>query len=230
MNVKFYQVGGSVRDSMLGIKSKDIDYAVEAPSYNAMRQSILDRDGKIFLETPQYVTIRALIPNLGACDFTLCRKESEYNDGRHPDLIEGGTLLEDLARRDFTINAMALDEDGNLVDPFNGKDDLRLGILRCVGDPVSRFTEDGLRIIRAVRFSITKILMMHGSIKSCLHNPDFFIPRLRGVSAERVREELLKCFSFSTLVTLWCLADYPQLTNYIFTEFGVWLKPTLESK
>lgn len=74
----FFEVGGAVRDKLLGVQSKDIDYAVEAESFSAMRDAVIERGGKIFLETPQYLTIRAHVPKLGAADFVLCRKDGEY--------------------------------------------------------------------------------------------------------------------------------------------------------
>lgn len=123
-SIKFYQVGGSVRDSFIGLKSKDIDYAVEAPSFDAMREAIKERGGEIFLETPQFLTIRANVPGMGACDYVLCRKDGEYVDGRRPETVTAGTILDDLARRDFTMNAIAIAEDGTILDPFDGRKDI----------------------------------------------------------------------------------------------------------
>src|SRR5687768_7510936 len=118
MNIQFFQVGGSVRDELLGKQSKDIDYAVEAPSYGAMREAIVERGGEIFQENEAFLTVRAKVPTLGACDYVLCRKDGTYDkDGRRPDFVEVGSLADDLARRDFTVNAMAKAEDGTLVDP-----------------------------------------------------------------------------------------------------------------
>ncbi len=230
MTATFYQVGGSVRDALLGLKSKDIDYAVEAESYEAMRSAIVERGGEVFLETPQYFTIRAKVPVLGACDFVLCRKDGAYSDGRHPSTVEVGTILDDLARRDFTVNAMARTEDGELIDPHGGSQDLRDKVLSCVGNTEERFTEDGLRLLRALRFSITKGLMMDIQIRRCLKDFSFFVPRLDGVSVERIREELHKCFAADTVTTLVFLDDYNQLRNYIFSNFDIWLKPTLETR
>jgi tRNA nucleotidyltransferase (CCA-adding enzyme) len=159
---RFFQVGGSVRDKLLGVKSKDIDYAVECESFDAMREAILAKGGKIFVETPQYFTIRANVPVLGATDYVLCRKDGAYSDGRRPDSVEVGTIFDDLARRDFTVNAIAIDtETGALIDPHGGAQDLTARVLRCVGNPVDRFNEDRLRIFRAARFSLTKGLTVH---------------------------------------------------------------------
>ena len=154
-NIKFYQVGGSVRDDLLGFPSKDIDYSVEAPSFEAMKSEIVNRGGEIFLEKPEYLTIRANVPNMGACDYVLCRKDGAYYDGRRPESVEIGTIRDDLARRDFTVNAMAINEDGELIDPHGGKVDLLHKTLRCVGNAHERFSEDYLRMLRAIRFCIT---------------------------------------------------------------------------
>ncbi len=231
MSVKFYQVGGSVRDTLLGEKSRDIDYAVEASSFEDMRAAILSRGGEIFLETPQYFTIRAKVPALGACDFTLCRKEHwGYSDGRHPDKVEVGSLMDDLARRDFTINAMAYGEDGALIDPYGGVDDLADRKVKCVGRADERFTEDGLRMLRALRFAIVKGFGLDHDIVDCLLSRRFFEPRLRGVSTERIKDELHKCFQHSTNETLIRLTIYTELRSYIFNNHQLWLKPTMEAR
>src|SRR5689334_19330699 len=99
--VKLYKVGGYVRDQVLGLKSKDIDYAVEAESYDAMKNHLIEKGAKIYLEQPQYFTIRGKLNDEDA-DFVLCRKEGKYSDGRRPDTVEIGTIYDDLARRDFT--------------------------------------------------------------------------------------------------------------------------------
>lgn len=225
MTIKFYEVGGSIRDELLGFKSKDKDYCVEAPSYEDMRDEVIRRGGIIYLEKPEYLTIRAKVLPFGDCDFVLCRKDGSYYDGRHPDSVEPGTILDDLRRRDFTVNAIAKDENGNLIDPHNGLQDINDRLLRCVGVAKDRFEEDRLRVIRAIRFSITKKLTIHGSIDSCLYlNPELL--DLKGISVDRLRVELLKCFEFDTARTLQELRFYNLLT--IFDNNPLWLKPTME--
>lgn len=225
METKFYLVGGFVRDQLLGVKSKDRDYTCESPSYDAMRQAILDRGGKIFLETPEYFTIRALVPEFGASDFVLARKEGFYSDGRRPDKVEAGTLLDDLSRRDFTVNAMALDEQGKLIDPFGGELDLKANLLKCVGSPYVRFKEDSLRLLRAMRFGITKDFNFHWGITECFKDKTV-VNQLSNVSSERIREELYKCFKFNTIKTLNMLNKFPLLMRVFNT--GIWLEPTLK--
>ena len=135
--MKMYKVGGFVRDQILGVKSKDVDYAVEASSFYDMERCIFEMGGEIFLSTPQFFTIRAKL-NGEVADFVLCRKESQYSDGRHPDKVEVGTIYDDLARRDFTMNAIALCEDGTYIDPHNGIYDIVRCLIRWVGSPNDR--------------------------------------------------------------------------------------------
>lgn len=235
-SVNFYQVGGCVRDALLGVQSKDIDFSVEAPSYDAMKRAVVIRCGGnpdnaesiksiIKVEKPEFVTIRAIDPKLGGVDFVLCRKDGEYSDGRRPDNVEMGTLLDDLSRRDFTVNAIARRDDGTLFDPFHGQSDLQTRVLRCVGDTKKRMTEDALRMLRAIRFSITKNLAMSDELHAFLRWPDN-AKLLKSVSIERVREELLKCFEFNTLQTLLTLDDYFFIRDAIFSR-NLKLTPTI---
>lgn len=234
LSAKFYQVGGAVRDRLLNRASKDIDFAVEAESFDAMRDAIHDKGGEIFLETPKFLTIRAKVPPMGACDYVLCRKDGDYSDGRHPDTVEVGTIYDDLSRRDFTMNAIAIadDEHGTFIDPYNGTQDIADQVIRSVGDPVKRFTEDGLRMLRAMRFCITLGFRIDIDIMRCLLNSDFINARMKGVSAERIREELVKMFAHSTLKTLELLNFYSEMRDYIFSlDSGkLWLKPTMEAR
>lgn len=225
MTVKIYKVGGCVRDKILGMRSKDIDFSVEASSYDEMRSYIAER-GTIFLETPEYLTIRAKIGK-EAADFVLARKDGAYHDGRRPDTVEMGTLYDDLARRDFTMNAIAEDENGNFIDPFNGIADIKAKVIRCVGNAEDRLKEDALRMLRAIRFVITKDFMMHDDIaKFIFRNGDL----LNNVSEDRIRDELTKCFAANTLHTIVYLSTFGNLQNYIFKETNIWLKPTSEAK
>jgi tRNA nucleotidyltransferase (CCA-adding enzyme) len=221
MTVKIYKVGGCVRDKILGVVSKDIDFSVEASSYEEMKAYILGR-GKIFVEKPEYLTIRAMI-NGEAADFVLARKDGAYHDGRRPDAVELGTLNDDLARRDFTMNAIAEDENGNFIDPFNGIADIKAKVIRCVGNAEDRLKEDALRMLRAIRFVITKDFMMHNDIAQFIfHNADL----LKNVSEDRIRDELTKCFAANTLHTIVYLSTFGNLQNYIFKSTKIWLKPT----
>lgn len=233
MTVTMWEVGGCVRDSLLGVESKDIDFAVEAPSFDAMREFLVEESFEIFLETPEYFTIRARFPREHdshghkSADFVLCRKDGEYVDGRRPDSVSHGTLHDDLRRRDFTVNAIAKSLSGELIDPFGGQVDLKKGLLRCVGSAKERFTEDALRALRAIRFSITKGFKMDDDIRHALHS-DWLPPLVAKVSTERRKDELHKCFFHDvdkTLIKVVALPD--EMREAIFTG-GLWLRPTME--
>lgn len=223
--MKFYKVGGCVRDAILGVQSKDIDFSVEAPSYAAMREEIAKR-GRIFKEDEPFFTIRAII-NKEAADFVLCRKERDYSDGRRPDSVEIGTLDDDLARRDFTMNAIAQKDDGSYYDPHEGIRDIQLGLIRCVGVAADRFREDSLRMLRAIRFSITKQFSLDAEIRKCLENIEL-VNLLENVSVERIREELNKALKYDTLQTLNLLSAYPYIQHQIFHQKRLWLESTLK--
>lgn len=224
---KFYKVGGCVRDVLLGRQPKDIDYSVEANSFNDMRNAIIERGGTIFLENPQFFTIRAKVPNMGACDFVLCRKDGVYIDGRHPDSVSIGKIFDDLSRRDLTINSIAESEDGSLIDPFNGCKDIDRKIIRCVRNAADRFNEDALRILRAIRFSVTLGFDMAEDVMVALHNPRL-VNKLNAVSVERVREELLKMFRSDTKKSLQLLRRFPLVEDVVLDR-GLWLEPTLRA-
>jgi tRNA nucleotidyltransferase (CCA-adding enzyme) len=227
--VRIYQVGGSVRDKFLGVPSKDIDYAVETESYENMREYILSR-GKIYLETPRYFTIRAHVDGLGDADFVLCRKDGDYLDGRRPDTVEVGTLADDLARRDFTMNAIAIDMDsGVMIDPYNGRADLEAGLICCVRDAHDRFAEDALRMLRALRFSITRNMRISAEIDSALFNPDLLKLLDIKISWERKKDELYKMFKCNSLKTIRLLKNYPSLMEILFNN-TLWLEPTLKGR
>lgn len=227
--VKFYRVGGCVRDRIMGRKCNDIDYSVEAPNYEGMRQAILDKGGNIFLENKEFLTIRAGVPGMGACDFVLCRKDGEYVDGRHPETVSPGTIYDDLARRDFTMNAIAEDEKGvDIIDPHFGMLDIEIKIIRCVKSPEVTFAEDGLRILRAIRFAIVLGFNMSEGIEDCLRSIEY-CDLLRQQKPERIREELLKAFKCDTFRTLFMFKRFPYLAECIFdTDNKLWLMPTMK--
>ncbi|MDR3208189.1 MAG: tRNA nucleotidyltransferase [Oscillospiraceae bacterium] len=143
-----FPAGGCVRDSLLGRRVHDWDVATAA---------LPEQVTALFRRTAatglKHGTVTVLLGRL-AVEVTTFRTEGGYTDGRRPDSVTFVPRLEaDLARRDFTVNAMALGPDGQVIDPFGGRDDLRRRIIRCVGDPAARFGEDALRLWRAVRFS-----------------------------------------------------------------------------
>ena len=224
--VKYYLVGGAVRDRFIGKQSKDMDYAVEAESFDAMRSDIIAKGGKIFLEKPEFLTIRARFGR-DTADYVLCRKDGAYSDGRHPDTVEVGTIADDLARRDFTMNAIAIEVGTDkIIDPFYGQADIKSKHIRCVGYATQRLDEDALRMIRAIRFAVTLGFGINDDIQIYMWNN---ADKLRQVSQERVREELTKCFQYDTIETLYRLKQFPGITGVAF-EGKMWLKPTFEER
>ena len=177
-------VGGCVRDSLLGRPVHDWDITTAA------------RPEEVMALFPHCVptgiahgTVTVLWQG-GSFEVTTFRTEGDYSDGRHPDAVAFVADLEgDLARRDFTVNAMAMDADGTVTDLYGGQADLRAGILRCVGDPVRRFNEDALRILRAVRFSAQLGFYIEPATARAMVA---CAPLCRKLSAERVRDEMEK--------------------------------------
>ena len=147
-----YCVGGCVRDSLLGKTPHDFDLCSSAPP---SQMEALFRDYPLVLAGEKHGTV-GVVTDFGVVEITTFRKEGTYADNRHPDRVEFVTdLCQDLARRDFTVNAMAYSPTRGLQDPFGGQTDLEKKILRCVGDPGTRFREDALRILRGLRFAVT---------------------------------------------------------------------------
>jgi tRNA nucleotidyltransferase (CCA-adding enzyme) len=230
MTITLYEVGGHVRDNLLGIESNDIDYSVEAPSWEAMRAWVHDTHTTVFVEKPEFLTIRAKHPDGDVRDYVMCRKDSAYGDQRHPDKVEPGTLADDLARRDFTINAMARTMDGTIIDPHDGQHDLVNKTLRCVGNAKDRILEDPLRLIRAIRFSATLDLEPTDDLLNLImsFNQEVFTG-LQAVSTDRIRGELDKGFrkdTFKMIKELYWLN--PRYAAFFFQH--IWLMPTTRDK
>ena len=234
---KEYLVGGAVRDEILGLDNKDLDYVfvfdnldddqTAEECFEDMYKVIQER-GEIFLSTPSCYTIRYKDRETKEVkDVVMARKEIGYIEGTRTPIVKPGTLYDDLERRDFTLNALAKDEDGTIIDYFNGLNDLRDKILRTPLPTETTFNDDPLRILRAIRFSITKGFTIPGTMAITieLYNYD---EKMSVVSTERIREELFKCFKHDTLETLRVLDEFPLLKNYIFKDKGLWLKPTME--
>ena len=225
--IKIYEVGGSIRDFLLGVQNKDRDFCVIAKSYEDMKNYLLLRGATIYLERPEYFAIRCKLPGIGDSDFTLARREGFYSNGRQPDecfICE--TIEEELGRRDFTIGSMARGEDGVIIDPYGGQQDVKDKILRCVGDTYERFEEDYLRMMRAVRFHITKGFALHYDIQDALLDQCLVI-QLTKISRERIYEELRKCFEFDTKKTLDFFREFEYLEQVIFDHCKIKLEPKI---
>ena len=184
-----YVVGGCVRDSLLGLTPHDWDLCTSALPQQGME---LFGAEKCIPTGLQHGTV-TVKQGGGLYEITTFRTEGTYTDGRHPDEVHFvPDVREDLARRDFTINAMAYNEKEGLVDPFGGQADLQSGILRAVGVPHQRFTEDALRILRLYRFAARfgfsiDPLTAQAAQELCAH--------LDCVSVERIEEEFAKLLS-----------------------------------
>ncbi len=145
-----YPVGGCVRDVLLGKTPQDWDICTAARPEQT-RAVFADRR---VIETGMKHGTVTVITDGRPVEITTFRVEADYGDRRHPDSVAFvQSLREDLARRDFTVNAMAFDADGGVIDPFGGQEDLARGVIRCVGEPEERFREDALRILRGLRFA-----------------------------------------------------------------------------
>ena len=179
-------VGGCVRDLLMGRTPNDFDVCTAA----LPEQTEAVFAGKRLIETGlKHGTVTVLVEGL-PLEITTYRVDGSYSDSRRPDSVAfTPSLTEDLARRDFTVNAMAWSPSGGLVDPFGGQADLAAGLLRCVGEPERRFTEDALRILRALRFSATLGFSIDTETGNALRR---LAERLEYVSAERVCSELCK--------------------------------------
>ncbi len=198
-----YPVGGCVRDTLLGVPPHDWDVAVTTPP--EATQTLCASAGLRVIPTGEkHGTVTVLVPLCGdfsdrsdaydPIECTTCRTDGGYSDGRHPDAVSfTGRIADDLSRRDFTVNAMAFerDSDGQLtvLDLFGGQEDLRAGVIRCVGDPETRFSEDALRILRAVRFAVKLGFAIEPATAAAIRA---LAPSLARISRERISAELEK--------------------------------------
>ena len=179
-----YVVGGCVRDSILDRVPGDWDITT-----SALPEQVKELFHRTVDTGIQHGTVTVMMGKEGF-EVTTYRVDGEYHDGRHPDAVTfTRSLEEDLKRRDFTINAMAYHPEHGLVDLFGGMEDINRKIIRCVGDPVERFTEDALRMLRAVRFSAQLGFTVEENTKAALTKMS---GNLEHVSAERIQTELVK--------------------------------------
>jgi len=194
-------IGGAVRDSLLQRPVSDWDLTADC-----MPQQLADALPDAKPIGGQYGTV-----SWHGVEITPCRAEEGYSDHRHPDLVTfGGGLRGDLSRRDFTVNAMAWD--GQVVtDPYRGRYDLADGLLRCVGDPDTRFAEDALRVLRLYRFAATLDFAVEPATDAAARR---LAPTLAGVSAPRVRAELNKLLTGPRPSALWPLLQAGGLQSF----------------
>lgn len=212
-----HPVGGCVRDLLLGRTPGDYDLCTAARPEQVM--ALFDRCIPTGL---RHGTITVLTGD-GPVEVTTFRREEGYADGRHPDGVRFDVgLTEDLARRDFTINAMALGPEEEVIDPFGGQADLAAGRIRCVGDPDRRFSEDALRMLRAVRFAAQLGFVLMPDTQAAIQRR---AGGMAQVSGERIKAELEKILlspapqragdllRWGLLVHLWPVRTCPDLTG-----------------
>lgn len=233
--LELYYVGGCVRDKLMGVTPNDIDYVVVdtenrdiEQSYSAMIDYLQEQGYKIFLQMKQCYTVRCA--KNGVADFVLARKEVGYEKKTRMPICLPGTLYEDLERRDFTVNAIAEDADGNLYDYFNGIQDIKNKVLRTPIDPYKSFSDDPLRLLRAIRFKITKRFVFCKELDEAFNDDGLWNKLKPSVSNDRIREELYKCFKYNTVQTLEVLRTLSPTKLKILFGDKLWLKPTVEKQ
>ncbi|MDX9782156.1 MAG: HD domain-containing protein [Bacteroidales bacterium] len=209
LNTRAFVIGGYVRDSLLGRDSKDIDIVVEGSGIE-VAERVAERIGVNLTVFKSFGTAMLKYGNMEV-EFVGARKESYRADSRKP-IVEDGSLEDDQNRRDFTINALAFslqkEDFGNLVDPFNGVKDMQEGIIRTPLDPDTTYTDDPLRMIRAIRFATQlSFFIVEDSLKSIRRNRE----RIKILSKERVTEELNKII----------MSPKPSVGFYLLDETGL---------
>ena len=181
-----YAVGGCVRDACLGLQPHDYDICTAA---TPQQTETIFAGKRLVLAGEKHGTVAVIVGGT-PYEITTYRVDGQYHDSRHPDAVQFVPQVQpDLARRDFTINAMAYNEAEGLVDPFGGQKDLQNGLLRAVGEPQQRFTEDALRILRLYRFAARFGFALDAATARAARQ---LAPHLDCISAERIQEELAK--------------------------------------
>ena len=200
-------VGGAVRDFLLGKEPKDIDIATVATPEQV--KSVFANTVDLGTEHGTVLVIESGEP----IEVTTYRTEGTYTDKRRPDKVQFVTSLkEDLRRRDFTINALAMTLTGEIIDPFGGRTDLKAGVIKAVGNPIERFTEDALRIVRGVRFVSTLGFAMNEETKNAMCE---LADTIHYVSVERIKMEFDKLFSGTFAASALQLISETNLSTHL---------------
>lgn len=206
-----YAVGGCVRDSLLGLTPHDYDLCTAATPTQTKE---VFADCRLVLAGEKHGTV-GVITSGGVVEITTFRTEGQYLDNRHPDSVcFVRSIEEDLARRDFTVNAMAWSPIRGLADPFGGASDLKNQVLRAVGDPYARFQEDSLRILRGVRFGVRFSLKPEEKTLAAMVE---LADLMDNLARERVFDELCKLLP---LVTASDLAKYAPILTQVIPELA----------
>ena len=214
-NFEAYAVGGCVRDSILNRPVADYDITTSALPENVIS---IFKDYEVIETGLQHGTVTVMIDHEGF-EITTFRIDGDYTDNRRPDSVTYTTSLRaDLRRRDFTINALACDIDGNIIDMFNGIDDINNKIVRCVGSADARFNEDGLRILRALRFAAKLDFDIEFKTAEAIRNNKDLI---RNIAQERIQKE------FNGIISCYNVASACKLIDSFLDIFGVFIPEIL---
>lgn len=208
-----YAVGGCVRDAVLGREPEDWDITTSALPEKVEE---LFSDLRIIPTGIKHGTVTVLAED-GSYEVTTYRVDGEYSDHRRPESVRfTASINEDLARRDFTVNAMAWDPfSDEVIDPFGGLSDLKAGVIRCVGEPEKRFSEDALRILRAIRFASVLDFKIEEATAAAVHG---MAGDLDNIAGERIRVELLKLITGAGAERV--LLEYPDVVAVIIPELA----------
>jgi len=221
MNISVYLVGGYVRDLLLGKQLDDIDIMVDKDSFKYSKALSIKLNVNKTIDFDKFLTSR--IP-YKECEIEIsnARKEEYKEDSRKPINVQKTTINEDLIRRDFTINTLAMslnsDNFGELIDPFNGVNDLNSGLIITPADPTITFIDDPLRMLRAIRFSAQLEFIINDDTKNSItENKD----RLKIVSQERITAEIIKILKCNKPSIAFYLLKELDLLNILFPELNV---------
>jgi poly(A) polymerase/tRNA nucleotidyltransferase (CCA-adding enzyme) len=209
-----YLVGGCVRDVLLGREPKDWDVATDAKPAEVQKlfpESVYENDfGTVGVKT------ESEDPRVKIIEVTTYRIEGRYTDKRHPDEVKfAENIEEDLSRRDFTVNALAMDMKGDVLDPFGGERDIKDRVIRTVGAPEERFSEDALRLMRAVRFSVELNFEIEMNTRRAIVK---LAGGLESIAKERVRDELVKILMTPNAAKGIILLEELDLLRYVMPE------------
>ena len=210
-----YLVGGCVRDTVMGIVPHDYDITSNA-SPEAVTECFELRGYKTYPLGKEFGTVCVLAGD-EVVEITPYRTEGTYSDSRHPDTVEFVSDIRlDLSRRDFTVNAMAIDARGNILDLFDGIGDIEKGIIRCVGNPYERLSEDALRTLRALRFAARLGFEIDADTKKAMTE---LSPLLHNISGERIYSELSEILCAKHAYSV--LPDCEEIIKTVIPAFHV---------
>lgn len=211
-NYDAYVVGGSIRDITIGLLPHDWDVATSALPKEVME---IFKDYKTVETGIKYGTVTVII-NDKPIEITTFRNEGLYTDGRRPEWISfGKSIIEDLRRRDFTINAIAYNREDGFIDPYGGLKDINDKVIRCVGDPKERFLEDALRMMRAVRFCCQLDFYIEKNTLSAIYKCS---DRLKKISIERITAEFFKILTSQNPIKGLNILEKTKLLDYFLPE------------